>query len=84
MKRKQAVHLSTTKKPRTRAQTEQLVTLLLQLLQHVVHDLPAGNGAEIPLSAALDLWLLEPYHIPQPVPPRAAAAGPSDPVGCGA
>lgn len=33
MKRKQAVRLSTTKK-RTRAQTEQLVTLLLQLLEH--------------------------------------------------
>jgi hypothetical protein len=39
MKRKQAVHLSMTKKPRTRAQTEQLVTLLLQLLQHNIGKL---------------------------------------------
>ncbi|GEM_PF-5102463 len=39
MKRKQAVHLSTTKKPRTRAQTEQLVTRLLQLLQHNIGKL---------------------------------------------
>jgi hypothetical protein len=45
MKRKQAVHLSTTKKPRTRAQTEQLVTLLLQLLHHNIAKLLRSSRA---------------------------------------
>lgn len=39
MKRKRVERLSTTKKSRTRAETEQIVTLLLQLLEHNIRKL---------------------------------------------